>query len=168
MDYIKNLRSMVGHEKVIMVIAGAFVFDAANRLLLQQRSDTGEWGLPGGFMELDESVQDTARREVFEETGLQLKELEFFGIYSGPKYDKTFQNGDQVAMVQILFTCRNYEGQLVEQNEESLSNKFYSLTELPDNLFQDHKDFFKDLLSLEQIPVHEQPVQKRSPKVVGK
>ncbi|RLQ90062.1 NUDIX domain-containing protein [Planomicrobium sp. Y74] len=151
MDYIKNLRSMVGHEKVIMVIAGAFVFDSDKRLLLQQRSDTGEWGLPGGFMELDETVQDTARREVFEETGLQLKELELFGIYSGPKYDKTFKNGDQVAMVQILFTCRNFGGQLVEQNEESLSNKFYSLTELPENLFSDHLDFFKDLQSRQQL-----------------
>lgn len=151
MDYIKNLRSMVGHEKVIMVVAGAFVFDFDNRLLLQQRSDTGEWGLPGGFMELDETVQDTARREVLEETGLQLKELELFGIYSGPKYDKTFQNGDQVAMVQILFTCRNFAGQLVEQNEESLSNKFYSLTELPENLFSDHLDFFKDLQSRQQL-----------------
>ncbi|QHJ70007.1 NUDIX hydrolase [Planococcus halotolerans] len=153
MDYIKNLRSMVGHEKVNMVVAGAFVFDADTRLLLQQRSDTGEWGLPGGFMELDETVQDTARREVLEETGLQLKELELFGIYSGPKYDKTFKNGDQVAMVQILFTCQNFAGQLVEQNEESLSNKFYRLTELPDNLFPDHIDFLKDLQTRQQLPI---------------
>ena len=100
-----------------------------------------------------ETKQQAIKREVFEETGLQLKELELFGIYSGPKYDKTFQNGDQVAMVQILFTCRNFEGQLVEQNEESLSNKFYSLTELPDNLFQDHADFFEDLLSRQQTSI---------------
>lgn len=153
MDYIKNLRSMVGHEKVIMVIAGAFVFDSDNRLLLQQRSDSGEWGLPGGFMEMEESVQDTARREVFEETGLQLKELELFGIYSGPKYDKTFKNGDQVAMVQILFTCRNFEGQVVEQNEESLNNKFFSLKDLPENLFSDHQDFFDDLKSRPLLPI---------------
>lgn len=153
MDYIKNLRSMMGHEKVIMVIAGAFVFDANNRLLLQQRSDTGEWGLPGGFMELGENVQATARREVFEETGLQLKELELFGIYSGPKYDKTFKNGDQVALVQILFTCRNFEGELVGRNEESLNNKFHRLTELPENLFPDHRDFFADLQSGKELPI---------------
>lgn len=153
MDYIKNLRSMVGHEKVIMVIAGAFVFDGENRLLLQQRSDTGEWGLPGGFMEMDESVQDTAKREVYEETGLRMHELELFGIYSGSAYDKTFSNGDQVSMVQILFTCRDYEGQLVEQNEESLHNKFYNLKNLPENLFPDHQVFFKDLVSDQQLPI---------------
>ncbi|WP_407072341.1 NUDIX domain-containing protein [Planococcus liqunii] len=82
MDYIKNLRSMVGHEKVIMVIAGTFVFDKDNRLLLQQRSDTGEWGLPGSFMELGENFHYAARREVLEETGFNLGKLELFGIYS--------------------------------------------------------------------------------------
>ncbi|WP_306298953.1 NUDIX domain-containing protein [Bacillus sp. OV166] len=60
MDYIKNLRSLVGKEKVIMVVAGAFVFDKENRLLLQQRSDNEMLGLPGGFMELGETIQDTA------------------------------------------------------------------------------------------------------------
>ncbi|WP_306472686.1 hypothetical protein [Bacillus sp. es.036] len=39
MDYIQHLRSMVGHEKVIMVVAGAMVFDDENRLLLQLRTD---------------------------------------------------------------------------------------------------------------------------------
>lgn len=42
MDYIKNLKSMVRHEKVLFVITGAFVFDGENRFLLQQRSDTNE------------------------------------------------------------------------------------------------------------------------------
>lgn len=153
MDYIKKLRSMVGHEKVIMVVAGAFVFDGENRLLLQQRSDTGEWGLPGGFMEMDERVQDTAIREVYEETGLRMKELELFGIYSGSDYDKTFVNGDQVSMVHILFSCRYHEGQLVEQNDESLSNKFYSLTELPENIYPDHHALLEDLKSGHQLPI---------------
>ncbi|WP_298828848.1 NUDIX hydrolase [uncultured Planococcus sp.] len=153
MDYIKKLRSLVGNEKVIMVIAGAFVFDGENRLLLQQRSDTGEWGLPGGFMEMGERVQETANREVYEETGLRMQELELFGIYSGSDYDKTFSNGDQVSMVQVLFNCRQYEGQLVEQNDESLNNKFYDLTELPENLFPDHRTFFEDLMSGQQLPI---------------
>lgn len=153
MEYIEKLRSMVGHEKVIMVIAGAFVFDGENRLLLQQRSDTGEWGLPGGFMEMDERVQDTVKREVVEETGLRIKTLELFGIYSGSDYDKTFENGDQVSMVQILFICRQYEGELVGQTTESLNNKFYNLAGLPDNIFPDHRVFFEDLLSDHQLPI---------------
>lgn len=47
---------MVGNEKVIMVVSGAFILDKENRVLMQKRSDNGQWGFPGGFMELGESV----------------------------------------------------------------------------------------------------------------
>ena len=147
MDYIRHLRSLVGKEKVIMVVSGAFVFDQENRLLLQKRMDNEQWGLPGGFMELSETVQETARREVFEETGLRLGKLDLFGVYSGAGYDKTFSNGDQVSMVLILFTCNEYEGELVNCNSESLGNSFFSLDRLPDNLFSEHKGFIHDYAS---------------------
>lgn len=120
---------------------------------MQKRSDNGQWGFPGGFMELGETVQDTARREVYEETGLQLGELELFGIYSGPEYDKTFSNGDQVSLVLISFICKQYQGKLVESNEESIQNKFFSLEELPKNIFTEHQMLVDDLLSKKQIPI---------------
>ncbi|MGG2065045.1 NUDIX hydrolase [Bacillus sp. S14(2024)] len=153
MDYIQHLRSMVGNEKVIMVVAGAIIFDKENRVLMQKRSDNGQWGFPGGFMELGESVQDTARREVYEETGLLLNELELFGLYSGPQYDKTFSNGDQVSLVQISFICKRYSGELVESNEESIQNTFFPIEELPENIFSEHKMFVNDLLSKKQLPI---------------
>ena len=153
MDYIKHLRSLVGHEKVIMVVAGVFVFDKENRLLLQQRTDVRSWGLPGGFMELGETVQEAARREVLEEAGLLLRKLDLFGIYSGPDYDKTFPNGDQVSMVQLLFTCKEFEGELVTCNSESLYNAFFPLDQLPGNLFSDHLRFIQDLLSSKEQPI---------------
>lgn len=153
MDYIQQLRSMVGNEKVIMVVAGAFVLDKKNRVLMQKRSDNGQWGFPGGFMELGENVQDTARREVYEETGLILDELELFGIYSGPQYDKTFSNGDQVALVHVTFLCKRYSGELVESNDESIENKFYSFEDLPENIYTDHKMLADDLLSKKPLPI---------------
>jgi ADP-ribose pyrophosphatase YjhB (NUDIX family) len=153
MDYIKYLKSMVGNEKVLMVVASAIVFDKENRVLMQNRSDNGQWGFPGRFMELGESIQDTAWREVFEETGLLLDKLELFGIYSGPEYDKTFSNGDQVSLVHISFICRQSQGELVESNEESILNKFFSLDELPENIFTEHKMLVDDLLSKKQVPI---------------
>ncbi|WP_409298932.1 NUDIX hydrolase [Peribacillus sp. SCS-26] len=147
MDYITYLRSMVGHERVIMVTAGVFVFDEKDRLLLQKRSDNGQWGLPGGFLELDEDLQTAARREVFEETGLKVNGLELFGIYSGPRFNKTFANGNQVSLVQILFVSRSYTGSVLEQNEESIENKFYSLKNLPDRIFTDHVEFINDMVT---------------------
>lgn len=49
MDYIRHLRSMVGHEKVLMVVAGALVFNEKNQLLLQLRSDSESWGAARRF-----------------------------------------------------------------------------------------------------------------------
>ncbi|KMJ57429.1 hypothetical protein AB685_15505 [Bacillus sp. LL01] len=153
MDYIAHLRSMVGNEKVIMVVAGAFVFDTEGRLLLQQRSDNEQWGLPGGFMELGENISDAARREVYEETGIHLEQLELFGIYSGPEYDKTFPNGDQASLVQVLFTCKQYYGELINSNDESLRNEFFHLHSLPENIFTEHKLFIDDLLTKQNLPI---------------
>lgn len=144
---------MVGNEKVIMVVSGAIVFDKENRVLMQRRSDNGQWGFPGGFMELDESVQEAAKREVYEETGLQLDHLELFGIYSGPQYDKTFPNGDQVSLVLISFLCREHKGELIESKKESIQNKFFSLDDLPDNLFKEHMMLVNDLLSRKTYPI---------------
>ncbi|MFK3959226.1 NUDIX hydrolase [Guptibacillus hwajinpoensis] len=152
MDYIKHLRSMVGHEKVIMVVAGAMVFDDENGLLLQLRTDSESWGLPGGFMDLNESVQETARREVFEETGLVLKDMSLFGIYSGPDKEKTFGNGDQVSPVQIIFRCHDFEGEL-RGSDESFETAFFSLGDLPENLFSEHILMINDLVSGKEQPV---------------
>lgn len=155
MDYIKHLRSMVGHEKVIMVSAGVLVFDRENRLLLQRRTDNGYWGHPGGFMELGETIQGTARREVFEETGLQLGKLEFFDIHSGPKYERTLSNRDQVSVFKVLFTCHEFEGELLESSSESLNNRFFPLENLPEELVPQHKEIFKILLSSKKTPIIE-------------
>nr|WP_205825237.1 NUDIX hydrolase [Bacillus sp. RO1] len=144
---------MVGNEKVIMVVAGALVLDEQGKLLLQQRSDNAQWGLPGGFMELGENISDTARREVQEETGLHLEQLELFGIYSGPEHDKTFANGDQVSLVQVLFTCKRYSGQLVTSNSESLKNDFFDLHSLPENIFTEHRVIINDLLTKKSLPI---------------
>ncbi|WP_400242165.1 NUDIX hydrolase [Niallia sp. JL1B1071] len=153
MDYIQHIRSMIGQEKIIMVVAGSIVFDNENRILLQKRSDNGEWGIAGGFMELGETIQDTARREVFEETGLKLGSLELFALYSGPQYDKTFPNGDQVSMVQVVFTSKDFTGELVAKNGESLAIKFFEVDHLPEPLFKDHRMIFEDLLSKKEVPI---------------
>lgn len=153
MDYINYLRSMVGKEKVIMVVAGALVFNEYDQLLLHLRSDTNSWGLPGGYMELGESIKDTAKRETFEETGLLLGDLKLFSIYSGQGNEKTLQSGDQVSLVQHWFTCHDFEGKLIKQNDESLDTRFFSLDDLPNNLFSSHVRVIEDFLSGEDRPL---------------
>ncbi|MFB1049746.1 NUDIX hydrolase [Paraliobacillus sp. JSM ZJ581] len=153
MDYISYVRHMVGHKPLIMVVCGAIVFDRLGRILLHLRSDNQTWGFPGGYMELGESVEETARREVSEETGLQLGDLTLFSVYSGKGNEKTLVNGDQVALVQHWFTCHTFSGDLVKQNEESLDAAFFSLDHLPDNLFPSHKKVIDDLKSNNERPI---------------
>ena len=73
MGYIEELRAIVEHRPLILVGSVVIITDSAGRMLLQQRRyPYGVWGLPGGLMELGESVEDTTRREVHEETGLRI------------------------------------------------------------------------------------------------
>ncbi|MCM3784540.1 NUDIX domain-containing protein [Neobacillus mesonae] len=147
-SYIQELRRLVGNTKIIMVVAGAIVINK-DQILLHRRVDNGFWGLPGGFMELGEKIEDTARREVLEETGLKLGRMELFGIYSN--IDKIFRNGNQTSLVQVMFTCKEFKGEL-QITDESLETAFFPIQALPENLFPDHMIFFEDLLSGEIPP----------------
>lgn len=82
-DYIMDLRKIVGHRPLLQVGASVIVEDEKGRILLQKRSDNHYWGYAGGSIELDENVEDAAKRELFEETGLTAERLELFGIFSG-------------------------------------------------------------------------------------
>src|SRR5699024_12286983 len=68
-------------------------------------------------------------------------------IRSSDLYDKTFSNGDQGSLVLISFICKEYTGNLVGSNEESLKNEFYPLNKLPENIFSEHRMLVDDLLS---------------------
>lgn len=56
-DYIRWIRSKVGHEKVILVFAGGCIFSEKGEVLLQQRGDFCKWGFPGGAVELGETPE---------------------------------------------------------------------------------------------------------------
>lgn len=66
--------------------AGILAEDAAGRLLLQRRRDTGQWAIPMGKMELGETPTECAVRETLEETGVRVEPLGLLGIYSDPGY----------------------------------------------------------------------------------
>lgn len=83
MGYIKDLRKHVGHDALIGVGATTLVFNDKNELLLNLRSDTNTWGIPGGSMELYETIEETAIRELKEETGICAEELQLITVLSG-------------------------------------------------------------------------------------
>ncbi len=70
MNYIQSLRKYIGTEPIIAPGSAVIVLNDKGEILLQLRSDTLDWGIPGGGMELGDSFEETARKELFEETGL--------------------------------------------------------------------------------------------------
>lgn len=134
MGYIMDLRKYVGHQPVIMTSACVLILNSKNQVLLQRRVDNGFWGYPGGSMELGESFEDCARREVLEETGLECIELTYFTNMSGEKMHYIYPNGDEVYTAEVVFLCKNYKGELRVQETEALEQKFFDLENLPDNI----------------------------------
>ncbi|SEA25203.1 ADP-ribose pyrophosphatase YjhB, NUDIX family [Thalassobacillus cyri] len=116
-----------------MILPGStlLVFNDSQELLLQHRSDTKEWGLPGGNMEPGESLEQTARRELLEETGLQAEELQFRNLLSGDEFYFKYPNGDEVYNVIGVYQAINTYGELVMEDGESLALGYFPLNDLP-------------------------------------
>jgi 8-oxo-dGTP pyrophosphatase MutT (NUDIX family) len=133
MQYIEELRQIIGHRPLIMVGAGILVTDKSGALLLGLRTDNHCWGIPGGAMEPGETLEETARRETLEETGLRLGELALFGVFSGPEFFYTYPNGDQAYNVSIIYQTSDYTGDPTTSPEHSTWD-FFPPDHLPNPL----------------------------------
>ncbi len=151
-NYIQTMRNLIGNQTLLTVGCGAIIEDDKGRILLQQRTDHSEWGIPGGLLELGETFEETVKREVCEETGLTLEDLNLFGIYSGEKGFAEYENGDKVYSVQVIFFTKKFSGHLT-QNDESKRVVFIEKHDLP-NKFNPHQlPFIKDWVQGAKTPV---------------
>ena len=131
MSYIMDIRKKVGHSPIINVGATTLVFNTKNELLLNLRSDTNDWGIPGGGKELNETLEQCAIRELKEETNLNTNNLELVTILSGTEYYYKYPNNDEVDCVIALYQVKNYNGKLNINDNESTKLKFFPLNKLP-------------------------------------
>jgi 8-oxo-dGTP pyrophosphatase MutT (NUDIX family) len=148
MGYVEELRKLIGTRTLIAPGVRAVIRDDTGAVLLQLRGDFKIWGLPAGGMELDESVQDAVRREVFEETGLTIVRARPFGIYSHPRNAITYPNGDQAQPFTIAFLVEEWTGSLVADGDESLDLRFFPVDGLPppEQMHPPHRSTVHDLL----------------------
>ncbi|TMW70365.1 NUDIX hydrolase [Alteribacter natronophilus] len=140
MDYVKDLRKLVGHRPLILTGSVVIVLNRDGEVLLQHRRD-GTWGLPGGLMELGESLEETARREVKEETGLEVGHLHLVDIFSGEKYYMKVPNGDELYSVTAVYYTRDIKGTITVNRTEGTDVRFFPFHTLPEELGESYRDF---------------------------
>jgi ADP-ribose pyrophosphatase YjhB (NUDIX family) len=122
----------------------AVIFDRRGRLLLQQRSDGGQWGLPGGSVEIGESVSDAVVREVHEETGLTVGVRRMVGVYSDPGLQVVrYPNGNVWHYVNVCFECAVRSGELTIC-DETLALRYFVPGRLPSALLPNHRIRIRD------------------------
>ena len=145
-DYIKDLRDKTKHMPLLIPHSVVVLFNEKNEVLLEERSDDGYFDFPGGALDLKETMEEAAFRELLEETGIYGDELELFKVYSGEITHYIYFNGDEIYGVDAVYLCYKYHGQLTPQKDEVKRLVFCPLEKMPDKMSKRNKQIIKDLL----------------------
>ncbi|MHB1628818.1 MAG: NUDIX domain-containing protein [Bacilli bacterium] len=130
--YLRELRQQVGCSLLLIPAVAAVVRDDEGRVLLQRRSDNGEWSLPAGSVEPGEAPTEALVREVWEETGLHVLPRTLLGVFGGAEFRAHYPNGDQAEYTVLLFECERLSGKLQPMDDESLELRYFSPDSMPD------------------------------------
>ncbi|HDR7785647.1 DNA mismatch repair protein MutT [Bacillus cereus] len=149
MGYIEELRKVVGSRPLNLAGVAVAVFNEQGQILLQQRRN-GIWGVPGGFVELGESTEEAGRREVFEETGIEIGTLQLISVFSGKEFFVKLPNRDEFYPITIAYLCKDIKGGLLKADGiESLSVQFFDFDKLPENI----SPFIKKLIEQNLVSI---------------
>jgi len=108
-------------------------------VLIERKNPPLGLAIPGGFVDVGEKVEDALKREMKEETSLDVEIVRMLGVYSDPKRDPRFH------AVSVVFVCKAY-GEPKAQSDAKKA-KIYKLEEIPFNkLVFDHEKILKDYL----------------------
>jgi 8-oxo-dGTP pyrophosphatase MutT (NUDIX family) len=128
--YIKNLRQYVGKDLLLVPGTAAIVHNQQGDVLLQRRSDNGQWGLLGGAVDPHEAPAEAVVREVFEEAGLMVRPVRCTALIH---LNTVYPNGDHLQPTVAVFECEIVAGELKSLDGESLELRFFAPENLPDS-----------------------------------
>jgi ADP-ribose pyrophosphatase YjhB (NUDIX family) len=131
-DYIVRIRRKLGHDLVLVPAVSVLARDAEGRVLLVRHADSGLWGLVGGCVEVDEDPSDAAIRETAEETGLDVELTGLIAALGGAGYRITYANGDQAAVVTVVYEARVVGGSARPDGDETSEVGWFHPAELPE------------------------------------
>jgi len=153
-EYVKSIRKYIGHERLLLVGSGVIIYKNSE-VLLQKRKDDGLWADHGGSVEIGETVEEAAKRELFEETGLIANKLNYFNTYSGKDMLYTYPNGDKVYFINTFWTCEDFSGEIKIDSNEVVELKWFNVNEMPKDvpstLVKPFNDFVKYIKERDKI-----------------
>ncbi|GER88978.1 NUDIX hydrolase [Dictyobacter vulcani] len=118
------------HHKFIIGVSGVILDDQQRILLLRHTFwKSGSWGLPGGYAEHSEKLEETLCRELREETGYQVQVEKLLRIVSGYKL-----------RLEVSFVGNLIGGNLQLDPKEIIDARFFAIDELPEGLLPSHRD----------------------------
>jgi ADP-ribose pyrophosphatase YjhB (NUDIX family) len=133
MGYIEELRALVGTRPLNLTGVTVLVIDRYDRFLMVQSDEI--WKLPGGFIELGESAEDAGRREILEETGMNIGNLQLIGVFSGKNFYTKLPNGDEYFPITIAYMTKDIRsGDLKPDGIETQMVQFFKWPVLPNEL----------------------------------
>lgn len=131
LNYVQTIRKLVGSQPLLITGATILHFNDSHQILLQLRSDTNTWGLPGGAMEPKETIEDCAKREFLEETGMQVHSLKLIKVFSGEDFYFKYPNGDEVYSVCVVFLADSISNTAGMPDHETKALRYFDLHGLP-------------------------------------
>ncbi len=105
-------------------------------MLIERKNYPHGWAIPGGFVDVGETVEAAAKREMREETGLEVELTDLLGVYSRPDRDP---RGHTISLVYV----GRAEG-VPKADDDAKSAGLFSLAELPSPLAFDHAEILSD------------------------
>jgi ADP-ribose pyrophosphatase YjhB (NUDIX family) len=131
----------IGKQGKLRLGCSAVLFgEMRETVLLTRRADNGLWCLPGGMIDPGESVAEGCEREVFEETGLQVRVVRLTGIYSNPNQLTVYPDGNKASVIVLAFKVALLGGELGLSNETT-DVRFFPVAEAVQmDLFHSHTE----------------------------
>lgn len=130
MGYTMNMRKIVGHAPIFMPASGCFLY-RDGKIGLQLRTDNHKWAAHGGSMEFGEKPEDTLKREVREELGIDITKSQLLGVYAGEDGHFFYPNGDEVYAVTPFYLVTEYLGTINPDPTEVVAVEWFALDQLP-------------------------------------
>ncbi|MCK7624806.1 NUDIX domain-containing protein [Streptomyces sp. RS10V-4] len=129
-EFIRDLRTAIGTRLLWLPGVSAVVLDDAGRVLLGRRADSGRWSVIGGIPEPGEQPAETAVREVYEETAVQV--VPECVVLVEAVEPVRYPNGDRCQFMDVTLRCRAVGGEARVNDEESLEVGWFSVDALPE------------------------------------